>query len=670
LLRAFHPVVLVAFLLAAADAQAQPAPHVLPLLDVPFVSQTEALCGGAAAAMVLRYWGERGVSAETFASLVDQSAAGIRTTTLVNDLTQRGWAVSPLTSTTERISTELADGRPVIALIEDRPGVFHYVVIVGLTERAVIFHDPARAPFRVVGRDEFDRRSRAAGRWMAVVRPVRRESEALPPPAAPSPPASISSCDDRIRQGVVQAQAGDLDAAERTLTEALVCPGPSALRELAGVRLLQRRWDDVAHLSAQAASIDPADDYSWKLLGTSRFVLKQPLAALDAWNHAGEPRLDLVRVNGLERTRQRAVEQILGVREGEVLSTDAFQRAERALRELPAAQSTGLELVPVGEGLTELKATVLERGRAPTDRWNWATIGARAAVARTVGVTFGSFSGAGESLSVEWRYWPRRPRLAASLRAPAPWPGTWGADVSGEAQEFDGLNSPELRRRGGRLVVSRWMTSTIRLEARGGAERWNTTNTLGVIGVGATLVSGAERLTAGITADGWMSSRPFGSLLLNVSASSARSVVMGAVPLGSFVTGSAGIAAASTNAPLDLWPAADTGQVRPLLARAHPLLDAGRIRVERIGRHVIYGSGEVQHWRQGPALARIGTAVFVDTVRTMTRFAPGGALNDVDIGAGVGLASLLVPGRIRVDVAHGLRDGADTISVRYVTSGW
>ena len=35
-----------------------------PPLDVPYVSQTEALCGGAASAMVLRYWGARGVTAE------------------------------------------------------------------------------------------------------------------------------------------------------------------------------------------------------------------------------------------------------------------------------------------------------------------------------------------------------------------------------------------------------------------------------------------------------------------------------------------------------------------------------------------------------------------------------------------------------------------------------
>ncbi len=332
-----------------------------------------------------------------------------------------------------------------------------------------------------------------------------------------------------------QAQAGDLDAAERTLTGALFCPGASALRELAGVRLLQRRWDDVAQLSEQAAAIEPSDEYAWKLLGTSRFVLNQPLAALDAWNHAGEPRLDLVRVNGLERTRQRPVEQLLGVHQGQVISVEAFRRAERALRELPAARSTRLELVPVGQGLTELHATVVERRRAPVDPWSWAMIGAGAAIARTVGVTLGSLSGAGESLSLEWRYWPGRPRVAASLRVPARWAGTWGADVFAEAQEFD-QSQPELRRRGGRLAASRWLSSAMRLELHAGAERWNTTRTLGAFGLAADLVSGAERVTAAIAADGWVGSTNFGSFRANVSASSARSTASGAAPLGAIVT--------------------------------------------------------------------------------------------------------------------------------------
>ena len=39
----------------------------LSVPDVPFVAQSEALCGGAALAMVLRYWGTTGVQAEDFA---------------------------------------------------------------------------------------------------------------------------------------------------------------------------------------------------------------------------------------------------------------------------------------------------------------------------------------------------------------------------------------------------------------------------------------------------------------------------------------------------------------------------------------------------------------------------------------------------------------------------
>src|SRR5512138_2100772 len=93
MLRAFRRVaswVLLAALGAPALVHGQAA-RPLSLLDVPFISQSELLCGGAAAAMVLRYWGERSIDANTFASLVDKSAAGIRTNVLIDDLRGRGW---------------------------------------------------------------------------------------------------------------------------------------------------------------------------------------------------------------------------------------------------------------------------------------------------------------------------------------------------------------------------------------------------------------------------------------------------------------------------------------------------------------------------------------------------------------------------------------------------
>ena len=121
--------------------------------------------------MVLRYWGARGLDAESFAPLVDRSAGGIRTTRLIDDLRQRGWNAAAVEGRDDLIDAELARGRPVLTLIEDRPGTFHYVVIVASTPEAIVFHDPARAPFRVMERQRFARRWSPADRWMAVVTP-------------------------------------------------------------------------------------------------------------------------------------------------------------------------------------------------------------------------------------------------------------------------------------------------------------------------------------------------------------------------------------------------------------------------------------------------------------------------------------------------------------------
>ena len=169
------------------SAHAQPAPQPLSILDVPFISQSEALCGGAAAAMILRYWGERGLDAESFAHLVDRSAGGIRTTRLIDDLRQRGWSATAVDGRPELIDAELARGRPVLTLIEDRPGTFHYVVIVAATHQAIVFHDPARAPLRVMERERFERRWSPAGRWMAVVVPAAPARTSEPPPLAEVP---------------------------------------------------------------------------------------------------------------------------------------------------------------------------------------------------------------------------------------------------------------------------------------------------------------------------------------------------------------------------------------------------------------------------------------------------------------------------------------------------
>ena len=126
----------------------------LPILDVPYVLQSEELCGGAAVAMVMRFWGATGIYAENFSSLVDKSARGIKGEDLIRSLHERGWQAVSFNGDRQLVERSLEQRRPPIALIEVRPGRFHYVVILSWGAGKVVVHDPARKPFDV--RDEAD----------------------------------------------------------------------------------------------------------------------------------------------------------------------------------------------------------------------------------------------------------------------------------------------------------------------------------------------------------------------------------------------------------------------------------------------------------------------------------------------------------------------------------
>lgn len=147
-----------------------------PVLDVPYLAQTESLCGGAAASMVMRFWGATDVYPESFAGLVDQTAAGIHGSDLVEALTARGWQATAFKGDEVTLRSHLGRGRPIVVLIEDRPGAFHYVVIVGWTTDRVILHDPARMPFRVVNKRSFLSAWAASGNWSMIVLPARETS--------------------------------------------------------------------------------------------------------------------------------------------------------------------------------------------------------------------------------------------------------------------------------------------------------------------------------------------------------------------------------------------------------------------------------------------------------------------------------------------------------------
>ena len=647
----------------AGPLHAQPAP--LAVLDVPFIAQSESLCGGAAAAMVLRYWGERELTAESFAHLVDRSAAGIRTHRLVAELRQRGWAAEGIAARDVTLAQELAAGRPVIALIEDRPGTFHYVVVIAITGRAVVFHDPARAPYRVSSTAEFDRRWQAADRWMAVIAPradrAPREPAAAEPAGAATPTSSLArvpaSCEELVAAGVREAQAGKLDAAERSLAAAVACPGTAALRELAGVRVLQRRWPDAADLAATVVAAAPEDEYAWRVLATSRFLQNDRLGALEAWNHVGEPRLDLLRVNGLTHTRQRVVERLVAVPTGSVLVPRMLNRAERRLGELPSAISTRLDYVPVPGGLAELRANVFERPRLPSSALDLAGLGAVTAARREIAVPIVSASGGGEEVLARWRFWSGRPLYGAAITAPARWGGIWGVDASYSEQPFDAA-IPAARRTSATVSVSDWATAGLRWTVRGGVDRWDGRSAFGRAGMGVRIASSDDRFELRGDGDTWVAGDPFAIVSAVAAARTSRRRE------GLVLTGRGGFGAATSSTPPDLWFVGDTGHVSTILLRAHDALDEGRLRTSQLGRTAIHGSFETQYWWRAPWSTAIAAAAFADAAR-LSRRLEDGSRDDSDVGVGLRLAIPGLSGLLRIDGAYGFRDGARALSFAY-----
>src|SRR5438093_6286825 len=87
------------------------------LLDVPYVPQSEALCGGAAVAMVYRYWGDAHAGAAEFAPLVDRRAGGIVEGVLAEAVRRRGWTVAVFEGSINQLQTSLSAGRPIIVLL-------------------------------------------------------------------------------------------------------------------------------------------------------------------------------------------------------------------------------------------------------------------------------------------------------------------------------------------------------------------------------------------------------------------------------------------------------------------------------------------------------------------------------------------------------------------------
>ena len=655
----------------ACPCTAQPAADDrVRLLDVPYLPQSEALCGGAAAAMVMRYWTGSVVYADAFASLVNEEAGGIRGDDLVRTLRDRGWQAVSFRGDREVAADYLAHRRPLIVLIEDSPNRFHYVVVVGWWRDRVIAHDPARTPFRIYEEKNFVAAWAKSGHWtLLATPPVGAESRPEAPSLAPAPTrppgdATATTCASMVSAGVRLAGAGDLDRAASLLEVAkeLCVTDPAPLRELAGIHVVRKDWSRAAQLASEALRVDSTDAHAARILATSRFLLDDPDGALDAWNRIGEPIVDLVNVNGLEKLRYDVAAGLMQLEPRDTLTSARLALARRRLSELPVASLSSVTYAPAGGGLTNVEAAIVERPAFPSGAVPLAVIGARALTDREVAVTVAGLTGGGEALTASWRWWTRRPRGGLSFEAPSPsrrLGSVWRVDAFHDEQTY--VTSREFTEtwRGAKFSAAGWLTPEWRAEIGIGLDQFQG------IGNSGSIATSLERRARD---DDWRVNTTVGLYAgdLTTAIFSARADWRTPRrPAGTAFLARGGLQITGDQAPLALWSGAGTEPVREALLRAHPMLDDGVVTDAVIGRTLVSGGAEWRYWfHPGPRPFRIAPAVFVDAARAARSTDGFDRRFHVDVGIGLRLG---IPGAgaLRVDLGRGLRDGEMALSV-----GW
>jgi tetratricopeptide (TPR) repeat protein len=583
-----------------------------------------------------------------------------------------------VTGTPSDVKDQLAQGRPIIALLQVGSGAYHYVVLIAWANGGVIIHDPATAPFRTSSEQAFDDAWSRSGRWALLILPPQGGAPVGPDSAASnaSTHIAITGCDAIVEDAISKSRNGDTAEAERRLLSAeALCPESAApLRGLAGLRFKAEDWAGAARLAERALARDPDDHYTWRLLAGSRFLMGDEEGALRAWNQISEPRADLARVDGLARIRYRAVAGQLGLPPGRLLTSRAFLRARRRLAELPAQSEARLSLRPLPQGSAQVNVALLERPLLFDGPLDAGGAGLRALAEREAFLRVGSPTGNGELWTAGYSWRQERPRASLALAVPAPGgsPGIWRVEGFWERQAYagetpsgpDGAVRPSVRREERRrtaLSFADWVTSNLRLEVGAALDKWSGRGAhLSLDGKIEALLAG-DRLALRAHVAQWTSlerGAPFeaGGLLARWSTKH--------LDRGGWLA-RVGVSTATSEAPLSLWPGASTGRGRAPLLRAHPLLENGVVAGRAFGRTLVHMGLERQAWMYTVKSLRFGWSLFVDGARPWDPLRSARVPWQVDAGAGIRLAGLGTRGEFRITAARGLQDGRSALSV-----GW
>ncbi|MDZ4864340.1 MAG: papain-like cysteine protease family protein [Gemmatimonadota bacterium] len=658
---------------APASAQSSFSPTVAGVpsaLDVPYLPQSELLCGGAALAMVERWWGRRGVQAADFAGLVRPEERGIRTIDLAAAAQARGWETTAFDGSPESVQQWLAQRIPVVALIQVGHDRYHYVVLLAWAAGRVIYHDPARAPSRSIEEAAFLREWSGAERWAMILRPGTVMQDSMPIVGVTPPPTDSLPCSPWLDQAIDAVAGQNLDAADSLLQEAgRTCPSePLVLREQAAVRFKEGQFAAAGQLTAAYLAQVPDDPLGWQLLATARFLSGDRDAALRAWNRIDAPRVDLVRIDGVRAIRFQQLASAIHAPAGTLLTPPRLALARRRLSDVPALRRSRLSYLPVGAGLAELRATVTERPVIAPAWWLVAANALRAATQREVGLAIASPTGGGELWTAVWRWEHAHPRLGARIELPMRLGIEGVAEVSAVREQFrfvvDTASAGTLTaiRRAYGVAFGGWVLPALRPTAGLEDEHWSDGRRFLVLTAGTAIRAAGDRFTLTTLVQ-----RGLSIVHLPSYVQGSVRALWASAPDISHTTWSArlGLDIVSHDTPVGRWPVANGDISWAIPLRAHDRTANGLLPGTTTGRSMIHGglSGDQPLLRAGPFTVAAG--VFLDGVEVMSP-ADGPQRDRLYLDAGSGLRIGLLDGQfgtLRIDLATGLTDRHTAITV-------
>ncbi len=663
--------------------------------DVPYFAQTPRLCGGAAAAMLLRYHGDRAARPLGFTYLLDASRRGIATTALADGVRSRSFVVDAGDGRTMRQLQERLRTRPVVVLVAaGGKDQYHYVVVLGVRDDHVIVHDPAVGPGLSLAGDEFRARWEKARHWMLDVRPAAAEStqttettetahprspETPQAPQAPRTPRTTDrtlqpddqktpapdSCEIEAVRAVALARAGHLDAAGDLLSALADRGCAGAWRELASVRILADRYEDAVAAAENAVAVRADDDHARDVLGTAHYLRGDTPAALRAWNRMGRPLVYSFSVSGGSPRTRRTVHTGTPIARDSMLTASSLRHAVRRARALPSVETASVRISAAAPGEVHVRAVIVERAPARSELLRTAL---RATADREVRLVFPSGLGRADVWEARARWWARAPSFELFLHVPdAPKRG-WVLEAGGgrdrQWYRTAGAGVVEERTRTAGIAASSWIASDHHLQvglrhfesesrARGGRRSRDFVS----VELGWRASALHDRLRFGARVAPWfvpgdgrtlVRASLSGSFRLEKSRRADLAIRAG----GDWV---------DANSPRYLWTGAGTGLGRPHLFRAHPLIEDGTLDGRAFGRSLLFAGLEATFWRSFPGFP-VGVATFADGVSSASE--PGAAPFRWDAGAGGRIA---VPGTtavLAVDWARGLNDGQEAVSAR------